>query len=265
MLDNHDDFGGHAKRNEFQLQRPHARAERRHAEHRVAAHYNLHARGNCCRTSASTSTDLCRRTRRTGTSIDRSGLRDRRSFSTRKRGAWTNWLSAAHRPARRRQPEGAVLRTRRVAAAAGGVPSTRGYLAQMPLSAKAHEDMRRLNGPLARLHARAVVGGKESSACEDELSRISSSTSSKPTNRCCGFTRTRRGKLLRRHRRVAGVVWLADGAARLRRHEPRADAERRARRSAGRTPWSPERRGRRRRRSISRTATRRSRDCSSAG
>ena len=193
---------------------------------------------------------LLSRTTRTNRGLYRSlGLRQRRMFFDKE-----TW--GADRLVVRPAPADA--------AAAASAPR---LLAQTPLSAQAQKDMLRLYAT----QQPDYMPGLSSAEKKDRLAQMSYQD----------FLLERReggqagalvlhalgaGILLRRRRRDAGAVRVADGPARLRGHEPRADARmdvladlpggQHGRQKSGPAAARP---------CISRTATRPSRGCSSAG
>ena len=150
VLDNHDDFGGHAKRNEFVRRRQAAGAERRHAEHRVAAALQPAVAPAAAPASASTSIASSRTTRPTAASTRALGLRSGALLRQGDVGRATSWRCG-------RRPAGA---------AAAIAPE---YLDRLPISDQAKADMRRLQDPrAARLHAGPDLGREEGPAGADE-------------------------------------------------------------------------------------------------
>ena len=134
ILDNHDDFGGHAKRNEFTGRRPHLHRLRRHQSPSTA-------RRRTARTAKGFIAEL---------GIDVARLANGRSTagSTLARPGPAVFFDRETFGADRLVPRPRSARRRRAADGAGA------FLAEAPLSDAARRDLERLHRPKRRLPAR---------------------------------------------------------------------------------------------------------------
>jgi spermidine dehydrogenase len=205
VLDNHDDFGGHAKRNEFHVTGRMLLMNGGTAGIDSPTPYSATADGLLKTLGVDATALAARFARAGGSTLQATGLRPAYFFDKETFGADTLVVGTP----------GGGGRGGRAGAAAGWDE----FLARTPLSTEARHDWRRIRPRSDRLLT-AVGPGREGPSVEDELSGLPARSREGPSRRRQNLSAADRGRVGRRDRRRTGARLLGHGLSGLRR--PRA-------------------------------------------